>query len=228
MSDASESLEGFSGVARLFPLPHFVLFPSVVQPFHIFEPRYREMLADALEDDRLIALVMLEPGWEEDYHEQPPVHSVACLGRAFNEELLPDGRSNLLIHGVARIRIDGELDTDKFYRLARVTVLEDIPPTPPEEKSLREEMRRRCPRFLEAHGAPGDQAEKIFDSDLTVGALCDIFAFALPLDHGFKQGLLEELDVVRRVRALLDHLEARARASPGPEGRAFPPGFSEN
>ena len=61
----------FAGTARLFPLPNLVLFPHVVQPLHIFEPRYRQLMADALADDRLIAMALLRPGWEEDYHRKP-------------------------------------------------------------------------------------------------------------------------------------------------------------
>src|SRR5262249_30206454 len=113
MSDDLASLEGFGGEARLFPLPNLVLFPAVVQPLHIFEPRYRTLMADALAGDRLMALALLRPGWEEDYHQSPPVHSVVCLGKIFKEQLLPDGRYNLLLYGLARARILDELQTDK-------------------------------------------------------------------------------------------------------------------
>src|SRR4029079_17170823 len=62
----------FCGVARLFRLPNLVLYPHVMQPLHIFEERYREMLEDALASDRLIAMALLEPGWETDYDRRPP------------------------------------------------------------------------------------------------------------------------------------------------------------
>src|SRR5690349_8612910 len=94
MSDVLASLSDFSGTARLFPLPNLVLFPHVVQPLHIFEPRYRQMMADALEDDRLLALVLLSPGWAEDYHQAPAIEPLACLGRIVNEEKQLDGRYN--------------------------------------------------------------------------------------------------------------------------------------
>src|SRR5205085_1976564 len=95
-------LKQFSGMARLFPLPNVVLFPQVVQPLHIFEPRYREMTADALADDRLIAMALLQPGWEADYEGRPPIHPICCLGRIFAEKHLPDGRYNLLLRGLTR------------------------------------------------------------------------------------------------------------------------------
>ena len=61
----------FSGIVRLFPIPNLVMFPHVMQPLHVFEPRYRDLLEDALANDRLIAMAVLEPGWESDYEGQP-------------------------------------------------------------------------------------------------------------------------------------------------------------
>jgi Lon protease-like protein len=77
---ASEDLysqpENFSGKARLFPLPNLVLFPHVLQPLHVFEPRYRQLLEEALADDRLIAMAVLAPGWESDYEGRPALRPV--------------------------------------------------------------------------------------------------------------------------------------------------------
>src|SRR3954465_8007381 len=101
MSDHPESLDDFGGTARLFPLPNLVLFPSVVQPLHVFEPRYRQLMVDALAEDRLIAMALLQPGWEDDYHKRPPIYPGVCIGRIFKEEKLEDGRFNLLLQGAA-------------------------------------------------------------------------------------------------------------------------------
>ena len=117
MSDDPTSLGDFSGRARLFPLPNLVLFPSVVQPLHIFEPRYRQLMEDALKDDRLIAMALLQPGWEDDYYKNPPIYPVVCLGRVHKEERLPDGRWNLLLHGLARARV--EIGVDDGSALSR-------------------------------------------------------------------------------------------------------------
>src|SRR6266436_1472543 len=96
MSDDPSPLANFTGHARLFPLPNLVFFPQVMQPLHIFEPRYRQMTADALAGDRLIALVLPKPGWEKDYADKPALHSIACLGRIMAEQALDDGRYNIL------------------------------------------------------------------------------------------------------------------------------------
>lgn len=228
MSPDPVSLEGFRGMARLFPLPDLVLFPSVVQPLHIFEPRYRQMLADALDDDRLLALVLLRPGFEAEYHDRPPIHSIACLGRIFNEQRLGDGRFNLLLHGLRRIRIDHELPPDQPYRMARVELLDEEPMTSAaDEARLRGEMRRQLPPLLQAHGGAIDQAEKLLESDMPLGMLCDVFSFALPLDPEWKQQLLEELHPGRRAASLLAGLGELVPPPQG-EGRRFPPDFSSN
>src|SRR5436190_11964798 len=139
MSDASP-LADVSGTARLFPLPNLVLFPHVVQPLHIFEPRYRQMTADALAGDRLIALVLLKPGWEEDYETRPAVHPVACLGRVVADQLLDDGRYNLLVRGLSRVRLLGEAPNGKLYRTAQAELLHNEPPAVlAEAKRLRHE-----------------------------------------------------------------------------------------
>src|SRR5437016_14374624 len=99
MSDNFSPLSAFSGVARLFPLPNLVLFPQGMQPLHIFEPRYRQMTADALAGDRLIALVLPRPGWEANYAGNPDLHSVACLGKIVADQKMDDGCYNILLPG---------------------------------------------------------------------------------------------------------------------------------
>jgi uncharacterized protein len=234
MRDDPTSLSDFSGTARLFPLPDLVLFPSVVQPLHIFESRYRQMMGDALAGDRLIALALLRPGWEEDYHQQPPIFPVVCLGRIFKEKRLADGRYNLLLHGLSRARIVEELNTDYPYRIARVELLTEGPdPTGAAGRELRERLGKQMERWLASRDAALDQLENLLKSGLTLGALCDIFSFALPFESELKQGLLEETDPGRRVEQLLTHLQTFA-PPPGQSEladqtpRRFPPEFSSN
>src|SRR5882762_8820820 len=116
----------FSGRVRLFPLPNLVLFPHVLQPLHIFEPRYKEMLEEAIEDDWLVALALLAPGWEADYEGRPAVMPVACLGRVATYHRMEDGRYNLLLVGLKRVGIVRELPSTKSFRQAEVEVFDDI------------------------------------------------------------------------------------------------------
>jgi Lon protease-like protein len=222
----------FSGLARLFPLPNLVLFPHAVQQLHIFEPRYRQLIADALGDDRLIATVLLRPGWEDLYNGNPALHKVACLGKVIAEKQLPDGRYNVLLRGTRRLRLKRERQTDRLYRVAAADVLHD---NPPEELSVAKALRGQLadallPRF-HAKAAAKEQIRDLFHGELPLGALCDVLAFALPFPPEMKQGLLEQLDVPRRAEQLIRLIEG---LQPDPEpvaadpNRKFPPDFSIN
>ena len=89
----------------IFPLPSVVLFPHVCLPLHIFEPRYREMVGDALRGDRLIGMVLLKAGWESDYEGRPPVYEMGCAGLVSHSERLDDGRYNIVLHGLEKFRV---------------------------------------------------------------------------------------------------------------------------
>ena len=95
MTQAAEAL-------KVFPLPSAVLFPHSVVPLHIFEPRYRDMVRDALAGDRIIALAQLEPGWEPRYGGRPAMQPVLCAGIIIWHDELADGRYNILLQGVCR------------------------------------------------------------------------------------------------------------------------------
>jgi Lon protease-like protein len=226
----SDDLQNFDGTTRLFPLPNLVLFPFVIQPLHIFEPRYRQMTADALSGDRLISIVLLRAGWEAEHQQRPALHSVACLGRIVADHRLEDGRYNLLLRGLARVRMVREIETEKLYRSARVELVADAPAEPPHvQQHLRRALAREAPRWLGGNAEMYQQFQRLLDSELPLGALCDIFSFALPLEPEFKQRLLEETDVERRTRCLLEHLKSQTPPEVSADsGRTFPPSFSAN
>jgi uncharacterized protein len=220
--------EPFDGRARLFPLPNLVCFPQVVQPLHIFEPRYRAMTADALAGDKRIALVLPMPGWEHDYDGRPAVHPIACLGKIVAEQKLADGRFNLLLRGTHRIRIHHELDTGTPFRVARVQLLEDQPLTHPGKEAVyRSQLVKLAPNHFPHAGPVREEFRKLLAGPLPIGALTDIVAFALALDAAFKQELLEELNVGARARKLIERLGAK-KFDPGLSMKSFPPEFSAN
>jgi Lon protease-like protein len=206
---------------RLFPLPNLVFFPGVMQPLHIFEPRYRQMTADALAGDRVIALVLPRSGWEKDYAGKPALYPVACAGRIVADQKLADGRFNILLRGLSRVRIIEEVPQPKLYRVARVEALDEVAcPDAAEEAAWRQRLRAQAPDWFQGPSDVRDRLLEVLNGDLGLGALCDLIAFALPLDAEFKQTLLEELDVTRRLDRLLRHL--------GSTRRPFPPEFSAN
>ncbi|MGH7726518.1 MAG: LON peptidase substrate-binding domain-containing protein [Candidatus Eiseniibacteriota bacterium] len=115
---------GFSGRVPVFPLPNVVFFPGVALPLHVFEPRYRKLLEDAVAGEKLIALATLLPGWEKDYEGAPAFHPLATIGQVENVERLPDGRSNIMLVGLERAQLEEEF-TDLPYRLAAARVVPD-------------------------------------------------------------------------------------------------------
>src|SRR5271165_6962741 len=158
MNDELSSLSDFDGTVRLFPLPNVVLFPHVVQPLHIFEPRYRQMTEDALAGDRLIGQALLQPGWEGAYEARPPIFPVVCIGKIVSEQRLADGRFNLLLRGVSRARVVEEMALDKLYRVARVELLADGPPPSAQViHSLRQQLAEAVRTWFPASGVGQEQ-----------------------------------------------------------------------
>jgi uncharacterized protein len=230
MSDDAKVLSEFRGAVRLFPLPEMVFFPHVLQGLHIFEPRYRQMTADALADDGLITLVMLKSGAEQAYLDEPEMESIACLGRITQHERLPDGKYNLRLKGLCRVRLTEEIRTDKLYRSALAELIPDMVPS---DVPLLSSLRRRLaeavlPRF-EPTGPAFQHLVGMFAGETPLGPLVDMLAFALPLEAQLKQMLLEEPHVNARVEILTAALDV-----PVPEAmfqqpkRKFPPDFSIN
>jgi Lon protease-like protein len=224
MSAASD-LSGFGGVAKLFPLPNLVLFPGITQGLHIFEPRYRQMTADALAGDRLLATVLLQPGFEADYEGRPPIYETACLGKITEAKQLQNGRYNLQLHGLARVRIEGELAEEFLYRRANVTLLADRGlSSRGAERQVRNELEEIVQAWCSSDSAVGQAFQKLIMSDVALGTVCDVIAYALPLELGWKQELLAAADLQHRATRLLGYL----RSVRVEHGVGFPPGFSDN
>jgi Lon protease-like protein len=221
----------FSGRARLFPLPNLVVFPHAVQALHIFEQRYREMLEDAMADDQLLAMALLAPGWEANYEGRPAIHLVACLGRIVCRQGLPDGRSNIVLAGLRRVRVLRELDEECNFRRADVEVLADVYPPlshaqrPALSARLLKLLHRRAPGLFQQ--LPSDVAQAL--PEMPLGMVCDLVAHRLNLEMCCKQRLLEEMDVDRRATLLLEQLGPAADPLLATTiNQDFPPEFSVN
>jgi ATP-dependent Lon protease len=224
--------EEFSGRTRLFPLPNLVLFPNVMQPLHIFEPRYCEMLEDALADDRLIAMALLAPGWESEYYGRPSLHSMVCLGRVVLYHRLESGSYNLLLVGLRRARLVRELAPVRSYREAIVEICGDSYPadragdTPSLHRRLRDSFVRLIPHLPQSQ----ELLDQLLSTDISLGKLTDVVSYVLDIPIPQKERLLSETNVHRRAEMLLEHLSATAAdLSKGPSGASeFPPQFSPN
>jgi Lon protease-like protein len=193
----------------LFPLPNVVLFPNVFLPLHIFEPRYREMVADALAGDRIIGMGLLRPGWEADYEGRPAVYSIGCAGLITFSEQHDDGRYNIVLRGMQKFRITGE-DHSRSYRIAAVEpVAEEVTA---EDREIVRSERRRLEALLvpqpEGRGVDSKVPPSMADEDL-VNALAQY----LDLEPVEKQALLERDGLVARCRSLIDLLEMKVIVS---------------
>jgi Lon protease-like protein len=191
----------------LFPLPTTVLFPGVFLPLHIFEPRYRQMLADALEGDRIIGMTLLVPGHEEAYEGRPPVFPVGCAGLVTLAEQQDDGRYHLILRGLSRFRIDREdpPDATLLYRVAHVTPLDEA--ASPADAAILREARRRLETLLEpaTRGDGGSRLPRDMADDDLVNALSQY----LDLDPLEKQALLERSGVTARCHTLIELIEMK-------------------
>lgn len=219
--------QGFSGRAPLFPLSNVVLFPHALLPLHIFEPRYRQMTADALAGESLIAMALLKSIPDTP----PPIYDVVGLGRIVAHERLPDGRYHLVLRGVARARIQREIPTDKLYRIAELDLLKDAEG----DSIVMQTMARRLVQKFE-HLFPNVRSHPVWDAvaqqSVPLGVVCDLLASALPVAPAVAQQFLADLDVQSRSRALwaaLDQIRARQASTESVEIQAgFPPEFSLN
>lgn len=206
MACTSDSVEARVLTVPLFPLPDVVLFPRAVLPLHIFEERYKAMTADVLAGEGLIAIALLQPGWEKNYYQKPAVESVVCVGQILNWERLPDGKYNFLLQGRMRGTIVGE-ENSGHYRVARI---EPIVETNVMEIDLTNDRQRLMEMFCcgkMASTTAGKELQKIVASQLPTNEVADLLAFHVLNNIRLKQSLLAEPDVARRVCRLVSALE---------------------
>ena len=194
----------------IFPLPNAVLFPTALLPLHVFEPRYRAMVNDALDSERLIGMVMLRPGWEGQYEGAPAVYPVGCAGFITHADRLPDGRYNMILRGIEKFRIVDERpagDGPACYRIARVEPIDEaLSPGAADIQSARRRLEKLIAKTLQRHDDP--VPKDIPDADL-------VHAIAQHLEPLEKQALLECNGLLERCEALVELLEMRMMRNDG-------------
>jgi Lon protease-like protein len=191
----------------LFPLPGAILFPRSQLPLHIFEPRYRDMVRDALAGPGRIG--MIQPFGEG---EPPPLFGAGCVGEIVGAEELDDGRFNIVLHGSARFRLIAERDLGTAYRQADVDLaaFDDSEPAPL-GLAQRAEVEREAKRFGDALGLAVDwSAVGQLDDEMLVNAIAQV----APFDTGAKQALLEETTLAGRADLVVQLMQFQ-RLAPG-------------
>jgi uncharacterized protein len=190
----------------IFPLPGAALFPGSVLALHVFEQRYRDLVTDALGGRRMMAVARLKPGFEDDYEGRPPVHDVCGAGIIVQHAQRPDGRFDILLRGLSRIRILREHPAASRYRVVQASLLPDLPTDPAitsafEQKlaSLWVDLAPHLPDALRDLSALTKDAP-------SAGAVADRLAGALFAEPGLTQQLLAELDPAERFALITEQL----------------------
>lgn len=202
----------------VFPLPSLVLFPHAIVPVHIFELRYRTMVRDALSGERVIAMALLRPGWERDYHASPEFHPLGCLARFEEVAWLPDDCYDLTLLGLSRVRL-GRPAREYPYRAVPVELLpeapyaEDDPLVASERRALGELYRRLAgPNPSGTPGHTGGSAGA--GGELPFAALVNGVCMAAPLEPEEKLELLALDSVIERGHRVRELAAPRLRTIP--------------
>lgn len=242
LEDVTRLPDDFDGRVRLFPLPELVVFPHAMQPLHIFEPRYCEMLADSLATDQLIAMTTLVDESQSATNDQPPVASTVCLGRIISHAELDDDRHNILLVGTKRAEIVRELETGRPFRIAEVEVRDDVyPPSGAEKRrSLKEALLNAFGSVIPPSANVQQNLHELMAGQMGLGPITDIISYTLPFPAAEKLRLLAEADVDQRASELIKLLnsgsielhsvsvEEQSLELPQTPDDKFPPPFSLN
>jgi uncharacterized protein len=194
----------------IFPLPGAILFPRSQLPLHIFEPRYREMVRDAIDGSGRIG--MIQPHRLDD-DNQAPVYAVGCIGEIVGIEELEDGRFNIVLLGTNRFRYLKDVSIDAAYRCAEVDIEafnDDEPPAL--SMAERAEVEREARRLGDAMGLAVDwDAVSRLDDEMLVNAIAQV----APFDVGAKQALLEQPTLTERTDLLVQLMQFHRAAVVG-------------
>ncbi len=216
-ADGSDKPTPFPIPSRIpiFALPNVVLFPKTYLPLHIFEPRYRQMVDDAVMSGQCIGMALLKEGWESGYYGNPPIYTVGCVGRLVSVQPLADGRSNILLQGLERFVVEEE-SYDKAYRQANITVKSRSI-----EEGLEPSVRQKLVAALEDYLRSREDApawHNWFREDVGDEILVNTLSTYLDCTPLEKQFLLEAESLRQQARRLSDLVQFLVHDHRGAKG----------
>jgi uncharacterized protein len=187
----------------IFPLPGALLFPGMHLPLHIFEPRYRALVSDAMARDRRIAMIQPRGPQKDSDDEKAPLFLMGCVGHIAQVEALDDGRYNLVLEGKNRFRFVRELDVTTPFRQIEAELIDELDDDSfgiADRASLEQESRR----FAESQGYAVDwEAVTRLDDQALVNGIAQI----APFDSAAKQALLEAPNLATRAELIVQLMQ---------------------
>jgi uncharacterized protein len=186
----------------IFPLEDVMLFPGMSVPLHIYEPRYKTMIADALKGNRIVGMVLLRPGYEKDYERSPSVFQVGCAGVINEVEELPNGEYNIVLGALTKYRITRE-EASKPYRLAHVAAIADT--TSETDEAALHARRQRLEALIQESG--GRTGLRGLPDGITDERLVNGISQLAHIDELDRERLLEQPNPLARADALIAILE---------------------
>jgi len=186
----------------IFPLEDVMLFPGMSVPLHIFEPRYKAMIADALKGNRIIGMVLLRPGYEKDYERSPSIFQVGCAGVINEVEELPNGEYNIVLGALGKYRITRE-EASRPYRIAHVTAIADE--VADGDQSALHARRQRLEALIRESG--GRTGLRGVPDNITDDRLVNGISQLAHIDELDRERLLEQPTPLARADALIAILE---------------------
>jgi len=199
---------------RIFPLGEVVFFPDTLLPLHVFETRYRKLVADALTDDRTIGMVLIRGAdgsvapAPAERPDRPDVYAVGCAGRIVEHERLEDGRSMIVLRGTVRFRIRGEVEVADPYRIVDAQALYEAPIPAEHMRPWRDELRELVGDYVAAMAGERASVDQVFGK-LDLEGLVNYLSASLPIAVLEKQSLLECATGEQRFRRLCEILRYR-------------------
>jgi len=223
MDSELERVHATLGALPIFPLPQAVLLPFEVLPLHVFEPRYREMMESVLDGDRVLAIARVRTGHEGELAGRPPVEPLCGAGVIVRQERLSEGRCNVLVRGVRRVRIAEELPARRGWREVRAVPVEDVYPPggPAQLEGDVDTLREALLAFCTVKPGPASNALAHLAANAnTPGMLADLVAAALLTDFPLRHRFLVTTDVAERLELLRPAVaELLATHKPAPDQR---------
>lgn len=223
-TDTIELTDSLLGRMPLFPLPNAVLFPGVVMPLHLFEPRYRALAEHCVNGPRVMALGTLKPGFEAQYEDRPPIHPILTVGAIAAERRLPDGRWDIALRGLARVELVDELPASEPFRLVRVRRVREQERN--DDRLAAERLRSAVVQVANRLPALWPQLSPQLVGARSPSLLADVVAGTFLDKPEERLRLLNELSVSRRIEAMQEHLASilldlalRERAELEPEAK---------